>query len=183
MKKKSLNRIQSGLIVLVMLISMGVSAQIGGWKADLIEDSEKALAEMIEQQPKLKSYKDKSYGYAVFPKVTKGAFGVGGAGGKGIVYKNHVPTGESTLSQVTIGFQAGGQQYKEVIFFENEEAYKKFTNKKVKFDGQASAVAITEGGSADIAFKDGLAVFTHTNGGLMFEASIGGQHFSFKPKK
>ena len=183
MKKALFNRLQAALVILVMFASLGLSAQIGGWKADLVEDSEKALAEMIKQQPKLQSFKDKSYGYAVFPKVTKGAFGVGGAGGKGIVYKNHVPTGESTLSQVTIGFQAGGQQYKEVIFFENATAYDKFTNKKVKFDGQASAVAITEGGSVDIAFKDGIAVFTQTSGGLMFEASIGGQHFSFKPKK
>ena len=183
MKKASINQLQSTLVAMIMLISLGVSAQIGGWKADLIEDSEKALAEMIEKQPKLQSFKDKSYGYAVFPKVTKAAFGVGGAGGKGIVYKNHVPMGESTLSQVNIGFQAGGQQYKEVIFFENAKAYEKFTNKKVKFDGQASAVAITEGGSVDVAFKDGLAVFTQTSGGLMFEASIGGQHFSYKPKK
>jgi lipid-binding SYLF domain-containing protein len=183
MKTYGINRLGSGILILAMLVSFGLKAQIGGWKADLIEDSEKALTEMIEKQPKLQSFKDKSYGYAVFPRVTKGAFGVGGAGGKGIVYKDHVPTGQSTLSQVTIGFQAGGQQYKEVIFFENAQAYEKFTNKKVKFDGQASAVAITEGGSADVAFKDGMAVFTHTSGGLMFEASIGGQHFSFKPKK
>ena len=81
MKKASVNQLQSTLIAMIMLISLSVSAQIGGWKADLIEDSEKALAEMIEKQPKLQSFKDKSYGYAVFPKVTKGAFGVGGAGG------------------------------------------------------------------------------------------------------
>ncbi len=175
--------IQTLLLTFVLTATMGVQAQVGGWKADLIEDSGKALDAMIEKQPKLQSFKDKSYGYAVFPKVTKGALGIGGAGGKGIVYKDHTPTGQSTLSQLTIGFQAGGQQYKEVIFFENEEAYKKFTNKKVKFDGQASAVAITEGGSVDVAFKDGLAVFTQTSGGLMFEASIGGQHFSFKQKE
>ena len=183
MKTPSMKKLQSGILIMSLFASFSVIGQIGGWKADLIEDSGKALDEMIEKQPKLQSYKDKSYGYAVFPKVTKGAIGVGGAGGKGIVYKNHVPTGESTLSQVTIGFQAGGQQYKEVIFFEHAEAYDKFTNKKVKFDGQASAVAITEGGSVDVAFKNGIAVFTQTSGGLMFEASIGGQHFSFKPKE
>ena len=183
MKANSMKNIQSLVIVAIMFMSMTAIGQIGGWKADLVEDSGKALDEMIEKQPNLQSFKDKSYGYAVFPKVTKGAFGVGGAGGKGIVYKNHVPTGESSLSQVTLGFQAGGQQYKEVIFFENEAAYNNFTNKKVKFDGQASAVAITEGGSVDVAFKNGLAVFTQTSGGLMFEASIGGQHFSFKPKE
>jgi len=182
MKTLSIKKIQALVLTLMISAAMGISAQVGGWKADLIEDAGKALDAMIEKQPKLQSFKDKSYGYAVFPKVTKGALGIGGAGGKGIVYKNHVPTGESTLSQVTIGFQAGGQQYKEVIFFENEEAFTKFTNKKVKFDGQASAVAISEGGSVDVAFKDGLAVFTQTSGGLMFEASVGGQHFSYKAK-
>ncbi len=183
MKKISMKPLQSIVLTVFIGGTMSINAQIGGWKVDLIEDSEKALAAMIEKQPKLQSFKDKSFGYAVFPKVTKGAIGIGGAGGKGIVYKNHVPTGQSSLSQATIGFQLGGQQYKEVIFFENEAAYTKFTNKKVKFDGQASAVAITEGASVDVAWKDGMAIFTHTNGGLMFEASIGGQHFSFKPKE
>lgn len=169
--------------MLMVSASINLSAQIGGWKADLIEDSEKALAEMIEKSPKLQSFKDKSFGYAVFPKITKGAIGIGGAGGKGIVFKDSVTTGQSTLSQATIGFQLGGQQYSEVIFFENKEAYDNFTNEKVKFDGQASAVAITSGASADVAFKGGMAVFTMAKGGLMFEASIGGQHFSFKAKE
>ena len=183
MKSNNRKGFQATLFFLVFVVTTGLYSQVGGWKANLVEDSEKALQEMIEKQPKLQSFKDKAYGYAVFPRVTKGAIGVGGAGGKGIVYKDHVPTGQSTLSQATIGFQLGGQQYKEVIFFENADAYEKFTNKKVKFDGQASAVAISEGASVDIAFKDGLAVFTQAAGGLMFEASIGGQHFSFKPKE
>ncbi|MEL4454944.1 YSC84-related protein [Lutimonas vermicola] len=183
MKTLSIKKLRAIALTLMISASMGLNAQVGGWKADLIENSEKALATMIERAPKLQSFKDKSYGYAVFPKVTKGAVGIGGAGGQGIVFKNHVPTGHSTLSQATIGFQLGGQQYMEVIFFENEEAYKKFTNKKVKFDGQASAVAITAGASVDVAFKGGMAVFTQTRGGLMYEASIGGQHFSFKPKE
>jgi lipid-binding SYLF domain-containing protein len=183
MKTLNIRHFQTIIFVAMLILSVKVTAQIGGWKADLIENSDKALASMIEKSPKLQSFKDKSYGYAVFPTVTKGAIGIGGAGGKGIVYKGHVPTGESTLSQATIGFQLGGQQYMEAIFFENEEAYDKFTNEKIKFDGQASAVAITAGASADVAFREGIAVFTQTKGGLMYEASIGGQHFSFKPKE
>lgn len=183
MRHLTLKNLAFSLVFALFLAPLNSSAQVGGWKADLIEDSEKALAQMIEKQPKLQSFKDKAYGYAVFPRVTKGAIGVGGAGGKGIVFKDHVPMGQSSLKQATIGFQLGGQQYMEVIFFEDEEAYKKFTNKKVKFDGQASAVAITAGASVDVAFKEGLAVFTQTRGGLMYEASIGGQHFSYKPKK
>ncbi|MGI9530730.1 YSC84-related protein [Lutimonas sp.] len=178
-----MKKIQALLLTFLITAALGVQAQVGGWKADLIKDADTALVEMIEKQPKLQSFKDKSYGYAVFPRVTKGAIGIGGAGGKGIVYKGHVPTGQSSLSQATIGFQLGGQQYKEVIFFENKEAYDRFTNKKVKFDGQASAVAITAGASVDVAWKDGMAIFTQTRGGLMYEASIGGQHFSFKPKE
>jgi lipid-binding SYLF domain-containing protein len=125
-------------MILTICIVTGLQEQVDGWKADLIEDSGKALDAVIDKQPKLQSFKNKSNGYAVFPKVTKKALGIDGAGGKGIVYKDHIPTGQSTLSQVTIGFQAGGQQYKEVIFFENAEAFKIFTNKKVKFDGQSS---------------------------------------------
>jgi lipid-binding SYLF domain-containing protein len=181
MKTLSIKKSQF-LLLLSVVLPLALSAQIGGWKADLVEDSQKALVKMIEQKPKLLSYKDKSYGYAVFPRITKGAVGIGGAGGKGIVFKNDKPTGQSTMSQASIGFQLGGQQYVEVIFFENKKAYDKFTNKKVKFSGQASAVAIKPGVSVDIAFKNGMAVFTQTKGGLMYEASIGGQHFSFKPK-
>jgi len=182
MKTLQLKKLKMSTVLLIVLSSLSMTAQVGGWKPELVENSQKALDEMIKQKPKLQSFKDKSYGYAVFPRVTKGAVGIGGAGGKGAVFKNHVATGESTLKQATIGFQFGGQQYVEIIFFEDQKAYDKFTNKKVKFDGQASAVAITAGASVDIAFKNGMAVFTQTKGGLMYEASVGGQHFSFKPK-
>ncbi len=183
MKTLTIKRLPFLLFLLSMVFPLAMSAQVGGWKANLVEDSNKALEKLIKQKPKLLSFKDKSYGYAVFPRITKGAIGIGGAGGKGIVFKNDEPTGQSTMSQATIGFQLGGQQYVEIIFFENKMAYDKFTNKKVKFSGQASAVAIKPGASVDIAFKNGMAVFTQTMGGLMYEASIGGQHFSFKPKK
>lgn len=183
MKTLSIKNFQAIILILMVAGSINISAQIGGWKADLIEDSEKALATMIEKSPKLQSFKDKSYGYVVFPKITKAAIGIGGAGGQGIVYKDHNPTGQSGMSQATIGFQLGGQQYSEVIFFENEAAYANFINEKVKFNSQTSAVMITTGASADVSYISGMAVFTMAKGGLMFEASIGGQHFSFKAKE
>jgi len=124
----------------------------------------------------------KSYGYAVFPKVTKVGIGIGGAAGRGTVFKNHIVVGSSSLKQASIGLQLGGQQYSEVIFFENKKAYNHFINGKLKFDAQASAVAITVGASIDVAYHNGVAVFTRTKGGLMYEASIGGQHFKYKPK-
>ena len=110
MKTFNIKKSQFLTLFLTLIFSFSLAAQVGGWKADLIEDSQKALEKMIEQKPKLQSFKDKSYGYAVFPKITKGAIGIGGAGGKGIVFKSHEPTGQSTMSQATIGFQFGGQQ-------------------------------------------------------------------------
>jgi lipid-binding SYLF domain-containing protein len=161
----------------------GIQAQIGGWNAELETDAANALSKMIEKTPKLTSFKEKAYGYAVFPKVTKAGLGIGGAAGSGLVYENNAVVGSSKLKQASIGLQAGGQQYSEVIFFENKSAFDNFTKGKLKFDAQASAVAITEGASIDVAYQNGVAVFTQTLGGLMYEASLGGQHFSYKPKK
>ncbi len=165
-----------------VFITFTMNAQVGGWKADLVEDSNKALNNMIEKSSKLQSFKDKSYGYVVFPRITKAGLGIGGAAGKGIVFEGHSVVGSSKLKQASIGLQAGGQQYSEVIFFENKEAFEHFTNGKLKFDAQATAVAIKTGVTLDVAYKDGVAVFTQAIGGLMFEASLGGQHFSYKPK-
>ena len=156
-------------------------AQLAGWKPELEKDSKEALSQMIKDAPKLQTFKDQAYGYAVYPKITKAGLVIGGAGGEGVVYKGGAVTGSSKLGQGTFGLQAGGQQYSEVIFFENKEAYDKFTGGKFKFSGQASATAISSGASVDVAYQDGVAVFTRVKGGLMLEASVGGQHFSFTP--
>ncbi|MFC2148338.1 YSC84-related protein [Bacteroidota bacterium] len=156
-------------------------AQLAGWKPELEKDSKEALSKMITDAPKLQTFKDKAYGYAVYPKITKAGLVIGGAGGEGVVYKGGAVTGSSKLGQGSFGLQAGGQQYSEVIFFENKDAYDRFTGGKFKFSGQASATAINAGASVDVAYQDGVAVFTRVKGGLMLEASIGGQHFSFTP--
>lgn len=169
-------------VVIFALFSMNIMAQVGGWNPELVKDSKAALDKMIEKTPKLQTLYDESYGYAVFPTVTKGGIGIGGAVGKGVVYQNHEIVGSSQLKQASYGLQLGGQQYSEVIFFENKDAYDRFLNGKLKFDAQASAVALKSGASIDAAYADGVAVFTNTKGGLMYEASIGGQHFSHKPK-
>ena len=171
------------VICTFLLCTSPMIAQIGGWKPELKTDADAALAEMIKRTPKLNTFKNEAYGYAVFPKITKAGVGIGGAAGKGMVYKNNSPVGSSKLKQASIGLQLGGQQYSEVIFFENQEAFEHFTNGNLKFDGQASAVAITKGASIDIAYKDGVAVFTHIKGGLMYEASLGGQHFTYEAGK
>jgi len=170
------------MFLLSMTLSYTISAQ-GGWNPERVKESREALNEMIKESPRLRVFKNKAYGYVVFPRVTKAGIGIGGAAGRGVVFKNHQVVGSSSLKQASIGFQLGGQQYSEVIFFENKKAYKHFTNGNLKFDAQASAVAITEGASIDAAYYDSVAVFTRTKGGLMFEASIGGQHFKFRPKE
>ena len=122
-----------------------------------------------------------AYGYAVFPSIGKGAVGVGGASGHGVVFKGGAVTGGVRMNQVSIGFQWGGQAFSEVIFFETAEAYNRFVEGKAEFAAQVSAVALSAGVSADAEYRDGVAVFTQAIGGLMYQASVGGQKFKFFP--
>ena len=120
-------------------------------------------------------------GYVVFPTVGKGGIGLGGARGKGWVYEGGKIIGKSTLTQVSFGFQFGGQAYSEIVFFQTAQAMENFKLGHLKFDAQASAVALTARASADLAYRNGVAIVTMAKGGLMYEASVGGQKFSFKP--
>ena len=168
-------------LVAFALTSLTSFAQTTELKSDFATESTEVLLSMIEEAPQLQTYYDASYGYVIFPKVTKGAITVGGAAGNGVVYKNHEAISTSKLKQLTIGVQLGGQQYSEVIFFQSEETFEHFMNNNLKFDAQASAVALKSGASADAPYVNGVAVFTQTIGGLMCEASIGGQHFKNTP--
>ncbi len=118
-------------------------------------------------------------GYVVFPTVGKGGIGLGGARGKGWVYEGGKIIGKSTLTQVSFGFQFGGQAYSEIVFFQTTQALENFKLGHLKFDAQASAVALTARASADLAYRNGVAIVTMAKGGLMYEASVGGQKFSF----
>jgi len=138
------------------------------------------IANFKNEDPNLKAYFNKAYGYAVFPTIGKGAIFIGGAHGSGEVFEKGRLIGTSSLTQLTIGFQLGGQAYSEVIFFKDKKRLKDFTTGNFEFSAQASAVAVTAGASADAAYENGVAVFTMAKGGLMYEASIGGQKFGFK---
>ena len=183
MKTVQLKKSKLLTAILALIISVSMNAQVGGWNPELINDSNEALEVMLEKTSKLESFRNESYGYVVFPKITKAGIGIGGAMGKGILFENHQVVGVSKLKQASFGLQFGGQQYSEIIFFENEESFEKFTNGKLKFDAQASAVALKKGASIDMAYQNGVAVFTMTKGGLMYEASIGGQHFKYEAKE
>ena len=124
---------------------------------------------------------DEAYAYAVFPTVGKGAIGLGGAHGKGYVYERGQLIGHSTLTQVTLGLQLGGQAYSEVVFFKDGDALHDFEQGHLKLDAQASAVALDARAAKDLAYRNGVMIVTMAKGGLMYEASIGGQKFSFAP--
>jgi lipid-binding SYLF domain-containing protein len=150
---------------------------------DLHHDVLKAVSTFKTSDPAMQKFFDNSAGYAVFPTVTKGAMGVGAAHGDGEVIQHGVVTGTTSLTQVTVGAQLGGQQYSEVIFFQDKDALDSFKGGHFTMSAQVSAVAAAEGASANAKYSSGVAVFTVAKGGLMYEASVGGQKFSFHPKE
>ena len=142
-------------------------------------DVAKAIIELEKKDPGMEKFFNGASGYAVFPKVGKGGIGIGGAHGKGLVIVNDKAVGKSSLSQVTIGFQLGGQVYAQFVFFEDETALGNFQRGNFELGAQASAVAATLGASADANYDGGVAVFTNVGGGLMYEATISGQKFKY----
>ena len=106
---------------------------------------------------------------------------MGGAAGNGIVFEKGKAVGSAKMKQVSVGFQFGGQAYREVIFFQDQAALNRFKQNKFEFSAQASAVAVTKGAATNVKYRNGVLVFTQEKGGLMYEASIGGQKFSYKP--
>jgi lipid-binding SYLF domain-containing protein len=144
-----------------------------------------------------------AYGYAVFPKIGKGGAGIGGSRGHGRVYAQGAYIGDTTMTQLTVGLQLGGQVFSQIIFFADKRSLEEFTSGNFEFGAQATAVAITAGASAQAgttgasagasagtknadasgAYHKGMAVFTVAKGGLMYEAAIGGQKFKYTPKK
>ena len=141
-----------------------------------------AVAMSKEKDPGLAKWFDEAYGYAVFPTVGKGGMGVGGAYGRGEVFEQGELVGYTSLAQASIGFQFGGQAYTELVFFKDKKALDHFTSGNFEFSAQASAIVVTAGAATDADYSDGVAVFTMPEGGLMYEASIGGQKFSFDPE-
>ncbi|HTK40722.1 MAG TPA: lipid-binding SYLF domain-containing protein [Gemmatimonadales bacterium] len=145
------------------------------------EKAQEVIAKFKEQKPELAKFFENARGYAVYPSVGKGAIGVGGAHGDGFVYEGGKLIGKTSLTQVTIGLQLGGQAYSEIVFLQDKASMDSFKNGKIKLDGQASAVAVTARAGLDLAYRNGVAIVTMVKGGLMYEASVGGQQFSFKP--
>jgi lipid-binding SYLF domain-containing protein len=167
----------SFLLSLTLLISSVAFGQSRETK--LIGDAGAAKSDFLRTDKELQHFFSDSYGYVIFPNVGKGAIGIGGAAGNGIVYQRGKMIGKAKMTQVSIGFQWGGQAYREVIFFENKAALDRFKESKYELAAQVSAVAATAGASANAKYREGVLIFTQQKGGLMYEASVGGQKFKY----
>lgn len=171
-----------GLIMgLFGLVSCETAPSTPEGKAELRSQSAESLRQAEANDPSFAAMIRKSAGYAVFPSIGKGAVGIGGAYGKGDLYENGVLVGYCDMTQGTIGFQLGGQSYTEILVFETADAVQSFKSGKLRFDAQATAVALKSGAGANAKFANGVCVFTMNEAGLMYEASIGGQQFTFQP--
>lgn len=146
---------------------------------ELRADAQEAKSELLQVDADLQAFFDYSAGYVIFPNVGKGGLIIGGASGNGIVYENGIAVGKAGLKKLNIGLQAGGQAIIEVIFFETENDLKDFKEGNFSFGAEASAVAVKSGIAVNAKYKDGVAVFALPKAGLMANASVGGQKFSY----
>ncbi|MDH3358655.1 MAG: lipid-binding SYLF domain-containing protein [Desulfobacteraceae bacterium] len=190
-----INRFSILMIMFILALALANPVQ-----ADKFTDTVNVFKKSEAVQPFFKN----AYGYAVFPTIGKAGIGIGGSYGTGQVYEGGKVTGEVSVIKGSIGWQLGGQAFSQMIFFKDKRAYDEFTSGNFEFDATASAVAITAGAQASAGtegasagasagpatgaqaktnYHKGMVVFTHAKGGLMYEASIGGQKFTFKPKK
>lgn len=187
-------KVQIAAVAAILLLAS--SASFGQRVRDFSE-----TIEIFRGIPEVAPYFENAYGYAVWRRIARGGLGVGAATGRGQVYLNGEVTGFSRLVDVTIGIQAGGQAYRQIIFFADREAYDDFADGSYEFDASASAVAVTASAQASAGtqgaqatagagnpttaagggYQDGLQVFTMAEGGLMYQATVGGQRYNFKP--
>ncbi len=185
------------MIMMAVILTLMLAGPV---QADKYTDT----LEVFKKSDAVRPLLEKAYGYTVFPTIGKAGIGIGGSYGEGQVFAGGKVTGTASLAKVSIGWQLGGQVFSQLILFEDERAYNEFTSGEFEFDATASAVAITAGvqakagtegatagatagpatgAQAKTGFHKGMAVFVHAKGGLMYEAAIGGQKFSFKPKE
>ncbi len=153
-----------------------------GGRMDIQNDAVAALDRAKATDSTLAKHLSDAAGYAVFPTVGKGGLLAGGAWGRGILYEGGKPVGYCSVIQGTVGLQAGGQSYTEIIVFRTKEAVGRFKEGKFTFDAQATAVALRSGAGANAKYSRDVAVFTTDEEGLMAEAAVGGQKFKFEPQ-
>lgn len=172
----------ASLTAFAALIGCSTAPDTAQGKSDIRKDAEIALSKARANDPTLINVLDDAAGYTVFPSIGKGGAIVGGAYGKGVLYQYGRAVGYCDLTQASIGAQIGGQAYTEIICFETAESVDRFREGKLRFDAQTSAVALRSGTGANAKYREGVLVFTMDEAGLMVEASVGGQKFTYQPR-
>jgi len=168
-----------GVAVGALALTMG--AAVAGSHTDDEKNAKAALASFESKDPGLSEFMSKSAGYVVFPEIQKVAILVGGAHGKGVVYEDGKVVGTATVTQGTIGLQAGAQIYSQLMFFETKEVFEQFKSNNWAWHGEATAVATKKGVASTTEFKNGVAIFITDQDGVMASLSVGGQKFEFTP--
>ena len=170
------------LVAIVVWFSGCNTAPTPQGKLDRLDQTSMASLDRMKQtDPTLGPVLDKAAGWAIFPSVGEGAIGVGGLYGRGALWDHGKRTGYCDVSAGTIGAELSGQKYSELIVFQDKLALNRFKSNVFAFDAKAAAVAAKAGAAAKANYADGVIVFTHSIGGLMLQASIGGQQFTYEP--
>jgi len=171
-----------GLCLVIVLAGCATAPERPEAKAVLSAEVKETIAIFKEKDPEIQQFFNKSYGYAVLPKVFKGAFWFGGAYGKGEVYEQGKMVGYCSMSQATLGFSLGGEYFREIVFFRDKTDLDVFKAEEYTFSAQVTGVAVTAGAAAKADYQSGMAVFVTTDKGLMVDASLGGQQFKYVSK-
>jgi lipid-binding SYLF domain-containing protein len=175
------------IVVAVALLSFAISAQAADKKKteaelrqQLTADVKSTIDRFKKTDPGIERFFNESAGYAVFPTVGKLGFILGGGYGEGEVFEAGQPVGVASVSFATLGLQAGAQEYSEVVFFKDKADVDRFKRNKYEFEASASAVIYKSGAAKSANYRGGVLVFVQSKGGLMAEAVVGGQKFTFK---
>jgi len=176
-RSRNLVSLTSSLIALALLAGCASSPS----NSVRISEARTTLVRFVDRDPSLQDWVNHAHGYAVFPSVGKAGFGVGGAYGNGVVFERGEPVGLTSSLQGTVGLQIGVQSFSQVIFFQDDAALRTFQRGNFEFSAQATAVVATAGAAATTSYEKGVAVFIMARGGLMAEATVGGQKFDYEP--
>ncbi|MGB7158575.1 MAG: hypothetical protein WBD40_10950 [Tepidisphaeraceae bacterium] len=165
--------------LLFVVVGCGTTPKTQEARQTLHKKSDATLAAMKQQDASLDRFIDQAHAYAVFPSVGKGGLIGGGAYGRGVVYEQGEMVGYADVTQATLGLQVGGQALSELIVFQNEDALSRFKSNSTELTASFSAVLIDAGAAKAANYRDGVVVFADPKAGLMVEAAVGGQKFTY----
>lgn len=175
-----MTRICSILVLAFMMTGCSATPDTPEARDELVGQSQSTVSRFRESDSRTSTFFDSSYGYAVFPKITKGSAGIGGAYGRGVVYQDEKMTGFAGVTQGSIGAQLGGMSWSEIVFFQNRWAYDKFTSNQFAASADASWAGPEKGGANTLNYSDGVMIFTMDARGFSASAAVGAQQFDFE---